>query len=87
VSDSETAQRIRAELTEWVDRNVAAMAEDLENPREVPVAVDFVLIVATEDAADPDSDTYYHLHTSGCSHYRKIGLLTCATRMLLRDDD
>jgi len=86
MSDTDTHRRLRAEVAEWVEQNLAAIDEDNDRTLRLPVLVDFFLVVAVEDAADSDSDTFYHFISSGCSHYRKVGLVSCAKRMLLRDD-
>lgn len=85
MSETTTAKALRASLTEWVEVHLPELREDLD--AEFPIATDFVLIVATEDGADPDSDTFYHTVSSGTSHYRKVGLLKCALRCQLRADE
>ena len=84
--DTETQKQIRAELQAFIDERLQRMREVIEEDLTLPVVVDFLLVAAVEDGADPDSDTYYLMSTSGCSHYRKVGLATCARAMLLRDD-
>lgn len=82
----EIASGLRSDLTEFIEARLSRMGHDIDPPLQLPTAVDFFLIVAVEDAVDSESDTYYSLISSGCSHYRKVGLISCAKRMLLRDD-
>lgn len=84
MSDIEIRRTLREAATAFIDEWLAKMCEDIDAERGLPVVVDFALIVATEDAADPDSDTYYTIVTSNCSHYRKVGLLQCAQSVLNR---
>lgn len=81
---------LRASLTAWVDEHIAEIASDVEALKtadSISQSVDFLLIVAAEDIADPDSDTWYQLVSSGTSHYRKVGLAKVAMTILLRDDE
>jgi hypothetical protein len=70
-----------------VDERLARIGRNIAAELQLPVAVDFFLIVAVEDGADGESDTYYPTVSSRTSHYRKVGLVRTAQRILLRDDD
>ena len=84
--DTDRQKRLRAALSAWLETNLPWVCDD-HPPHELPVVVDFFLVVAIEDAADEDTDTWYSIITSGCSHYRKVGLVSCAKAMLIRDDE
>lgn len=81
---TEQRRQMADEVGTIIGRNLDALYEG--DARAMPVVVDFLLIVATEDATDGDSDSVYALLSPNSSHYRKVGLVSCAKRMLLRDD-
>ena len=75
-------------LRDWLDARLAALCRDEDGDVEgLPAIVDFLCVIAVENVADSDSDTYYHTISSGTSHYRKVGLAKTMLRILLRDDD
>lgn len=87
MSSVETLRRLGAELAEWLEEHLPDLNEELGD-RQLPAIMDFCLVVATEDAADGWSDTYYHIiSTPHAASYRKAGLLAMGQQWCLRAPD
>lgn len=87
MTDTPVIVQLRQELDGWLAERILRLCDDVDEGRTLPMVVDWYLVVATEDGADPESDTYYHSLSPGVSHYRKVGLLKCALQALLKDDE
>ena len=72
----DTHDALKEDLAEWVDHRVSAMVEDFDV--EMPIAEDFLLLVAVTDAAGGREVSYYRSVSSSSSYHRMAGLLAVA---------
>lgn len=80
--DEEKLSRARAELTDWIERNLDVLLDSDIADIELPVVDDFALVIGVSNAASSPGEgfTYFGRLSSGHAVYRTEGLMRAGAR-------